>query len=115
MVNEDEVSLLYSSPTETTKVRFPYGNFRVMAEIFDEAGAYSTYEIADLVTFVLPDEDDYYSFDVANSLSLASAAGDQFSISQILAADVNIHFKTFEPAKLGAGQNRRLIHFNFFV
>ena len=80
----EETTMLYSGPLSEAKVIFPAGEFRLYAEIHEEAGAYATYTIHPKFSTVLPDEDDYNAIDIKAVLQAYSDIGDQSRVSQIL-------------------------------
>ena len=60
--------MLYSGPLSEAKVIFPVGEFKLYAEIHEEAGAYATYVINPKFSTVLPDEDDYNNANIEELL-----------------------------------------------
>ena len=72
---------------------FPVGEFKLYAEIHEEAGAYATYVINPKFSTVLPDEDDYNNANIEELLKQYSEIGDQDRISQLLQADASIRAK----------------------
>ena len=89
----DEITMLYAGPLSEAKVIFPVGEFRLIAEIHEEAGAYTTYTINPKFSTVLPDEADYNSVDIQALLDQYTEIGDQSRVSQILQADASIRAK----------------------
>ena len=89
----EETTMLYSGPLSETKVIFPVGEFRLYAEIHEEAGAFSFYEIDPKFSTVLPDEADYAQLDIKTLLKEYNDIGDQARVSQILLADASIRAK----------------------
>ena len=85
--------VLYSGPLSEAKVIFPVGEFKLYAEIHEEAGAYSPFIINPKFSTVLPDEDDYNAANVDELLKQYSEIGDQARISQLLQADASIRAK----------------------
>ena len=62
------IPVLYSGPLSEAKVIFPVGEFKLYAEIHEEAGAYATYVINPKFSTVLPDEDDYNNANIEELL-----------------------------------------------
>ena len=89
----EETTMLYSGPLSETKVIFPVGEFKLYAEIHEEAGAFSTYIIDPKFSTVLPDETDYANTDIKALLKQYNDIGDQARVSQILLADASIRAK----------------------
>ena len=88
-----QILVLYSGPLSEAKVIFPVGEFKLYAEIHEEAGAYATYVINPKFSTVLPDEDDYNNANIEELLKQYSEIGDQDRISQLLQADASIRAK----------------------
>ena len=63
-----QITVLYSGPLSEAKVIFPVGEFKLYAEIHEEAGAYATYVINPKFSTVLPDEDDYNNANIEELL-----------------------------------------------
>ena len=85
--------MLYSGPLSEAKVIFPVGEFKLYAEIHEEAGAYSPFVINPKFSTVLPDEDDYNVANVDKLIKQYSEIGDQARVSQLLQADASIRAK----------------------
>lgn len=85
-----EMSVLYSGPLPDAKVVLPLGTFELMAEIHEEAGAYTKFQINPRFPTYLPDEADYKAVDLTAMLKRFAEVGDQARVSQILQADASI-------------------------
>ena len=85
-----EMSVLYSGPLPDAKVVLPLGTFELMAEVHEEAGAYTKHQIEARFPTYLPDEKDYKAVDLTAMLKRYSEVGDQARVSQILQADASI-------------------------
>ena len=81
-----EEHILYSGPSREVLVVFPVGEFRLFAEIHEEAHAYTTYDIDPFFTGYLPEQYDYEALDINAEVQLHKA--DQSRVAQILLADV---------------------------
>ena len=84
-------SMLYAGPLPDAKVVLPFGEFHLIAEIHEEAGAYAEFDINTRFPTYLPDQQEYESIDVAAMLKKYSEIGDQSRVSQILQADVSVN------------------------
>ena len=82
--------MLYSGPLPDAKVVLPLGTFELMAEVHEEAGAYTKHQIEARFPTYLPDEKDYKAVDLTAMLKRYSEVGDQARVSQILQADASI-------------------------
>ncbi len=76
---------LYSGPNREAVVSFPVGKFDIYAEIHEEAEAYKVTEVKLQLPIIMPEEDDYYAFNLENVLSTTY---DTARLSQFLRADV---------------------------
>ena len=85
-------SMLYAGPLPDAKVVLPFGEFHLIAEIHEEAGAYAEFDIDLRFPTYLPDQQDYEKLDIRAMLKKYAEIGDQARVSQILQADVNILF-----------------------
>ena len=88
-------SMLYAGPLPDAKVVLPFGEFHLIAEIHEEAGAYAEFDINTRFPTYLPDQQEYESIDVAAMLKKYSEIGDQSRVSQILQADVSINLRKY--------------------
>jgi hypothetical protein len=79
---------LYSGPVAESTVVLPMGQFHLYAKIEEEAGAYATYDIDVRFPTVMPDEAQYYEFDVLSKIAYYQSTGNQQRIQQILTAQV---------------------------
>ena len=82
--------MLYSGPLPDAKVVLPLGTFELMAEVHEEAGAYTKHQIEARFPTYLPDEKDYKAVDLTAMLKRYSEVGDQARVSQIPQADASI-------------------------
>ena len=82
--------MLYSGPLPDSKVVLPLGEFKLLAEIHEEAGAYKEFVINQKFPTYLPDQSDYEAVDMKALLKTFSDVGDQARVSQILQADASI-------------------------
>ena len=80
--------MLYSGPLPEAKVVLPMGEFHLIAEIHEEAGAYAQFDIDTRFPTYLPDQQDYEKVDIRAMLARYAEIGDQARVSQILQADV---------------------------
>ena len=85
--------MLYSGPLPEAKVVLPMGEFHLIAEIHEEAGAYAEFDIDTRFPTYLPDQQDYEKVDIRAMLAKYAEIGDQARVSQILQADVIILFQ----------------------
>ena len=83
-----ETKVLYSGPDRTGKVVLPVGEFRLYAEIHEEAEAFTVFDIKSAFSTILPTQDEYESMDVKKVMDSYSITGDQARVSQMLLADV---------------------------
>ncbi len=81
-------TMLYAGPLAEAKVVFPVGEFRLFAEIHEEAGAYAVYDILPKFSVYLPDEDDYNAFDFDTAIKDAKEVGNQDRVSQLLQVNI---------------------------
>ena len=86
----ERTSMLYAGPLPDAKVVLPMGEFHLIAEIHEEAGAYAEFDISMRFPTYLPDQQEYESLDIAKMLEKYSEIGDQNRVAQILQADVII-------------------------
>ena len=91
--------MLYSGPLPEAKVVLPMGEFHLIAEIHEEAGAYAQFDIDTRFPTYLPDQQDYEKVDIRAMLARYAEIGDQARVSQILQADV-INSYTLKCKKL---------------
>ena len=85
-----DIGIFYSGPNADAKVVFPVGIFRLMAEIYDETGAYTTFEIAKVFSATVPEREVYFAYDLSQWLEHYSDMGDQNRVNQMLHADSTI-------------------------
>ena len=86
----ERTSMLYAGPLPDAKVVLPMGEFHLIAEIHEEAGAYATFDISTRFPTYLPDQQEYESLDITEMLRKFAESGDQNRVAQILNADVTI-------------------------
>ena len=86
--------MLYSGPLPEAKVVLPMGEFHLIAEIHEEAGAYAQFDIDTRFPTYLPDQQDYEKVDIRAMLARYAEIGDQARVSQILQADVINSYKS---------------------
>ena len=91
----ERTSMLYAGPLPDAKVVLPMGEFHLIAEIHEEAGAYAEFDISTRFPTYLPDQAEYESLDITAMLKKFAETGDQNRVSQILQADVIITFLFF--------------------
>ena len=89
----NETRLLYSGPLDKSKAVFGVGKFYLYAEIWDEAGAFSTYDIDTEFRLVLPTQEQYEAFDLTGQLKGFTDVGDSGRVAMILQADASIKQK----------------------
>ena len=65
----NETRLLYSGPLDKSKAVFGVGKYHLFAEIWDEAGAFSIYDIDTSFRTVLPTQELYEAFDLTGKYS----------------------------------------------
>jgi len=82
----NETRLLYAGPLDNSKVVFGVGKFHLFAEIWDEAGAFATYDIDTSFATILPTRDQYEAYDIEANIKGFSDIGDAGRISMILQA-----------------------------
>ncbi len=86
----EQITIIYAGPLQVAYAYFPFGSFEVFAEIFEEAGAFATYEIKRSLDLILPSEEVYNDFDVQKRVEEALQKGDQNLANQLLTADVSL-------------------------
>ena len=86
----NETRLLYSGPLDKSKAVFGVGKYYLFAEIWDEAGAFSTYDIATEFRLVLPTQEQYEAYDLQGQLKAFTDVGDGGRVAMILQADASI-------------------------
>ena len=88
--NEDgSINVLSSGPLREIIAVFPAGSFDVLADVYDEAGAYTTVVIQSQFFVLGPEKVDYDSFNLKEVVKQAKANGDSNLLAQILSADVS--------------------------
>ena len=86
----NETRLLYAGPLDNAKAVFGFGKFHLFAEIWDEAGAFATFDINTAFTTIMPVREQYESYDIAADVKKYKDIGDAGRISMILQADASI-------------------------
>ena len=89
----NETRLLYSGPLDKSKAVFGVGKYYLYAEIWDEAGAYSTYDIETEFRLRLPTQEQYEAYDLTGDLKKFTDVGDGGRVAMILQADASIKQK----------------------
>lgn len=79
---------LYSGPTSQAKLVFPVGDFRLFAEIHEEAEAFAVHDIETNFQIYLPTQEEYEAINVQALVNSSAQNGDQSRVSQLLLADV---------------------------
>ena len=74
---------------DNIKAVFGVGIFHLYAEIWEEAGAFTIYDIDQTYTTILPTQDQYESFDIAADVKTFKDIGDAGRIAMILQADAS--------------------------
>ena len=82
----NETRLLYSGPLDNSKAVFGVGKYYLYAEIWDEAGAYSIYDIDTSFQAILPTQEQYDAYDIAGELKAFKDVGDGSRVAMILQA-----------------------------
>ena len=85
-----ETSLLGSGLLDNIKVVLGAGTYNVYAEIWDEAGAMTTYSIDPEFITIMPTQEQYESYDVNADVKRFKDVGDASRIAMILQADASI-------------------------
>ena len=82
-------TVLSSGPLKEILAVFPAGSFSIKAEVYDEAGAYSTFTIKKEIFILGPEQKDYDAFNFKDAVKKAKANGDSNLLAQLLNADVS--------------------------
>ena len=61
----------------------------IKAEVYDEAGAYSTFTIKEQIFILAPEQKNYEAFSFKDAVKKAKANGDSNLLAQLLNADVS--------------------------
>ena len=85
----NETRLLYAGPLDSSKAVFGVGKFHLFAEIWDEAGAFATFDIDTAFTTILPSQEQYEAYDIAADVKKFKDTGDAGRIAMILQADAS--------------------------
>ena len=86
----NETRLLYAGPLNSAKVVFGVGKYHLIAEIWDEAGAYTTYDIDKAFKTEMPTQEQYESYDIQADLAAFTDVGDAARVAMILQADASV-------------------------
>ena len=86
----NETRVLGSGPLNNLKAVFAVGIFHLYAEIWEEAGAFTRYDIDRTFTTVMPTQDQYESYDINADVKKFKDVGDASRIAMILQADASI-------------------------
>ena len=89
-----ETSMLAAGPLKSVIAHLPLGSYEVLAEVYEEAGAFTTYQIKPNLDLLMPDKIDYDEFMVKNKIEQAKLLGDKNMVNQLLMADVSDNNQT---------------------
>ena len=90
-VEDGSLIVLSSGPLKEILAVFPAGAFSIKAEVYDEAGAYSTFTIKEQVFILAPEQKNYEAFSFKDAVKKAKANGDSNLLAQLLNADVSMN------------------------
>ena len=82
--------MLGAGPLDNIKAVFGVGIFHLYAEVWDEAGAFTTHDIDQAFTTFLPTQDQYESYDINADVKAFKDVGDAARIAMILQADSSV-------------------------
>ena len=86
----DGTSLILSSgPLIEVEAMLPLGSFSVIAQVYDEAGAFSDYTIKQNFAVLIPDQGEYEDFYFDAKVADAKGNGDVNQVGLLLNADVS--------------------------
>lgn len=88
-VEDGSSIVLASGPLKEILAVFPAGAFSIKAEVYDEAGAYSTFTIKEQIFILAPEQKNYEAFSFKDAVKKAKANGDSNLLAQLLNADVS--------------------------
>lgn len=80
----NETSLLYAGPLDNTKAVFGVGKFYLIAEIWDDAGAFATYVIDPAFPTILPTRAAYEAFPYDEEVKKYKDTGDTSRTAMLL-------------------------------
>ena len=86
----NETRILGSGPLDNIKAVFGVGIFHLYAEIWEEAGAFTKYDIDPAFMTLLPTQDQYESYDLNADVKTFKDIGDANRIAMILQADASV-------------------------
>ena len=86
----NETRLLYAGPLANTKAVLGVGIFNLRAQIWDEAGAFTDFDIDGNFTTVLPTQSQYESYEIQADIKKFADTGDASRIAMILQADSSL-------------------------
>ena len=89
-----------SGPLKEILAVFPAGSFSIKAEVYDEAGAYSTFTIKKQIFILGPEQKDYDAFNLKDAVKKAKANGDSNLLAQLLNADVSFQIVLHTSCKI---------------
>ena len=89
----NETRLLYAGPLDNAKAVFGVGKYHLLAEIWEEAGAYATYDIDKAFKTEMPTQEQYESYDLQADLKIFKDVGDASRTAMILQADASVRQK----------------------
>ena len=89
----NETKLLYAGPLDNAKAVFGVGKYHLFAEIWEEAGAYATFDIDTAFTTKMPRQEQYESYDLIADLKAFKDVGDSARTAMILQADASVRQK----------------------
>ena len=87
----EQVSMLYAGPLPDAKIVLPMGEFRLFAEIHEEAGAYAVFDINKRFPTYMPDQQAYEAIDLQAELK-KYADNDSFILLQIVLQFLKLTF-----------------------
>ena len=76
--------MLYAGPLDNSKANFGKGRFHLIAEIHEEAGAYTTYDIDTNFVTVLPSREAYEAYDFESEVKKFKDTGDSARTAMLL-------------------------------
>ena len=86
----NETSILGTGPLDNLKAVFGVGIFHVYVEVWDEAGAFTKYDIDQAFTTIIPTQDQYEAYNLVADVKKYKDIGDASRIAMILQADASI-------------------------
>ena len=86
----NETRLLGAGPLDNLKAVFGVGIFHLYAEVWEEAGAFTKYDIDQEFKTYIPTQEQYESFDLSVNVKKFKDIGDANRIAMILQADASV-------------------------